>query len=64
MPSTAGKEVNANRPKCERCFFYVSNFDNNSGLCHRYPPAQNAYSEFPGVHPLDWCGEFREGGDY
>jgi hypothetical protein len=51
-------------PKCETCAFAVIEAAYGAGSCHRFPPIFAADDEgsgftFPGIAPLDWCGEFK-----
>ncbi len=52
------------RLNCIDCKFYCSKF-NFIGECRRHPPIlivheEQLKSEWPEVHPEEWCGEFEE----
>lgn len=47
---------------CVSCIFFVNNENDDSGVCHRYPPnydPQKMMSWFSHVKDKDWCGEWR-----
>ena len=43
---------------CAKCRFFLSA---DAMVCRRYPPqvALDGRSNFPGMMPLGWCGEFK-----
>lgn len=51
-------------PRCETCAFAEIDPVHAAGVCHRYPPVfltddEGSGFTFPGIAPLDWCGEFK-----
>lgn len=56
-----------NEQCCQDCLFFKSAEPGNPayGRCRRYPPIftyteeAGELSEFPEVHSLEWCGEFK-----
>jgi hypothetical protein len=53
---------------CKSCKFsrpVVSNFEDASLACHRFPPAQDDTKQRPSAYPFpvvkesDWCGEHK-----